>query len=157
LESFPSLSSNPSYAFELIKTELTIRQELGQPIQPAQWYARFPQWSGQLQEWFQSHAQLAESVPPDQATVEQSPPRQRKGPAAEPLFGLLFGRYQVLAQLGRGGMGVVYKTRDTVLGRVVAVKMIGSGFLAQAREVERFYREARAVAQLSHPHIVPFT
>src|SRR5262249_20319662 len=47
------------------------------------------------------------------------------------------------------------RARDTVLGRLVALKMIRAGVLARPEEVQRFYREARAAAQLSHPHIVP--
>jgi tRNA A-37 threonylcarbamoyl transferase component Bud32 len=66
-----------------------------------------------------------------------------------------FGPYVVIAELAHGGMGVVYKVRDSRLGRNVALKMIRSGGLAGAEEIERFTREYRAVAQLRHPHIVP--
>ncbi len=62
--------------------------------------------------------------------------------------------YEVLSELGRGGMGVVYKARHLGLGRVVALKMIRSGTGATAGEVERFRREAQALARLQHPNIV---
>jgi hypothetical protein len=66
-----------------------------------------------------------------------------------------FGPYQILAQLAHGGMGVVYRVRDTRLDREVALKVIRTGVLAADNEVDRFRREARAVAQLKHPHVVP--
>src|SRR5262249_20416100 len=66
-----------------------------------------------------------------------------------------FGKYDLLEQLAVGGMGVVYKARDTVLGREVALKTIRSGLLAQPEGVERFYHEARAAAHLHHANIVP--
>ncbi|MCI0638130.1 MAG: serine/threonine protein kinase [Gemmataceae bacterium] len=65
-----------------------------------------------------------------------------------------FGPYLVLDVLGRGGMGIVYRARDTVLGREVALKMIHGGHLAKPSYLERFYREAQAVAQLKHRHVV---
>ena len=66
----------------------------------------------------------------------------------------LANRYEVAAELGRGGMGVVYRARDPILNREVAVKLIGSAELTAEIE-ERFQREAQIVAQMDHPGIVP--
>jgi hypothetical protein len=66
-----------------------------------------------------------------------------------------FERYHILAELARGGMGIVYHALDSRLGREVALKVMRAGVLARPEEMERFDREARAIANLNHPHIVP--
>jgi len=68
-----------------------------------------------------------------------------------------FGRYEILTELGRGAMGVVYKARDPKINRVVAVKTISLAGQPAEEELEyreRFFREAEAAGRLSHPGIV---
>ena len=62
------------------------------------------------------------------------------------------GPYEILAPIGAGGMGEVYRGRDTRLDRTVAIKVIAGG-LATPQQRDRFQREARAISALSHPHI----
>src|SRR5437016_12874621 len=64
------------------------------------------------------------------------------------------GRYEILQEIGRGAMGVVFKGRDPLIGRAVAVKTITSGVAESADLLERLYREARAAGGLQHPNIV---
>ena len=67
--------------------------------------------------------------------------------------GVRLGAYEIVRLIGAGGMGEVYKARDTRLDRIVAVKVLPEHFATDAGRRERFEREARAVAALNHPHI----
>src|SRR5574341_2056988 len=64
------------------------------------------------------------------------------------------GRYEVTATLGEGGMGAVYEARDTLLGRNVAIKVMLPRYVANQQASQRFFREAQALARLSHPNIL---
>jgi len=64
------------------------------------------------------------------------------------------GRYQVVGELGRGGMGIVYKAKDTLLDRLVAYKVLPDSFQENPQALANFLREAKAAAKLNHPNIV---
>jgi len=70
--------------------------------------------------------------------------------------GARVGPYEVLAHLGSGGMGEVYRARDTRVGRLVALKVLSASHGASRAQLDRFQREATAIARLNHPHICTF-
>lgn len=67
--------------------------------------------------------------------------------------GARLGPYEIVAPIGAGGMGEVYRARDTRLDRDVAIKILPENFSADAHLRERFEREARAISSLNHPNI----
>src|SRR6476646_1854114 len=67
--------------------------------------------------------------------------------------GTRLGPYEILSALGEGGMGEVYRARDTKLDRAVAIKILPEAFEADAERIARFQREARTLASLNHPNI----
>src|SRR5688500_7278056 len=67
--------------------------------------------------------------------------------------GARLGSYEILAPLGAGGMGDVYRARDTRLGRTVAIKLLNAELSGDPVSRQRFEREARSLAALTHPHI----
>ena len=86
-------------------------------------------------------------------TSWQSPASMLFAAATELAPGDMVGHYQIVAMLGQGGMGVVYRARDTTLGREVAIKVLPDALAHDPDRLARFNREARLLASLNHPNI----
>src|SRR5271157_2581643 len=71
-----------------------------------------------------------------------------------PSFGAVIGKYRILARIGAGGMGEVYRARDDRLNREVAIKMILPAYGADPHSIRGFEQEARALAALNHPNLL---
>lgn len=131
--------------------------------------ARHPEFADELEEFFQNRDGLVRITAPVRLAMRSL--ESADGPAAATatvgfqgssadnaateFIVRSFGDYELLAELGRGGMGVVYKARQKSLHRLVALKMVRSDRLPSSADVQRFRREAAAVALLDHPNIAP--
>jgi WD40 repeat protein/predicted Ser/Thr protein kinase len=132
---------------ELVPLDADYRRLRGEPWGAADYLARFPDLDPSC-----LGNSLDAPVPMAAATV---PPRETLL-ASDPSGGVRsFGDFEGLEEIARGGMGVVYRARQRRLNRVVALKMILAGEFASPDAVQRFCDEAKNVARLDHPHIVP--
>jgi WD40 repeat protein len=114
--------------------------------------ARYPALRSELEAFFAAEDQvhtLSESIRADTPSANGV---TAVPPTAAPRS---FGDYELLEEIARGGMGVVFKARQVSLNRTVALKMVLAGDLASAGEVQRFRNEAEAAALMDHPNIVP--
>src|SRR6185503_18240994 len=85
--------------------------------------------------------------------LEPWPRQPCRSRAEATMIGRSLGPYQIVAKLGEGGMGAVYRATDTTLGRQVAIKVLPEAFAHDAERLARFEREAKTLASLNHPHI----
>lgn len=122
--------------------------EAGQALDREQLLARYPQFAAELAEFFAGE-QRVERV----AAPLRQPPRPAS--SIPDLTGTTIGDYELLGELGHGGMGVVYRARQKSPQRLVALKLARPGFPATPADEQRFRYEAEAAARLDHPNIVP--
>lgn len=158
LERFPELhdDEDDDFLIELLVEEHKFRRRRGDSVAIDDYVARFPEHEVRIRE-----AMLAAlaadtvdlSMPPLETTII-GPADAENRPEDVQRVPKQFGKYELLTEIARGGMGVVYKARQRDLDRIVALKMIRSGELADEEQVNRFLVEARAIANLSHPNIV---
>lgn len=141
--------------------------ESGQAPDRQDLLARHPELAAELAEFFQGQDQMDRLVRPlrdaslagqtmsrsdDLANATTLAPGEKRQAGTRISY---FGDYELIEEIARGGMGVIYRARQVSLNRIVALKMILAGQLASAAEVQRFHMEAEAAGNLDHPNIVP--
>ena len=148
-------------AVDLVYGEFLVREQMGEAASLDEYVARFPEFELQLGRQFELHRALASAENGDTlegTTWPDSPSLQpedrsncspRQCPANLSVEG-----YELLGELGRGGMGVVYKARQLRLDRLVALKVILAGEHAGAEHLARFRREGELLARIQHPNII---
>jgi WD40 repeat protein len=151
-------TTHPDAADALIAAYLDAAQA-GQPPDRAALLAEHPECADDLREFFADLDRfnaLATPLRQDPAATGAGGTLPPEATLADALSaGRILGDYELLGEIARGAMGVVYRARQRSLGRVVALKMILAGELASSAEVQRFRREAESAAALDHPNIVP--
>ncbi len=142
---------------EIIAAYLQAVEE-GQAPKREELLDRHPELAPELTEFFADHDQFKRVMSPFRGAVPTTQfftASSKSEPSPEGSVGRRFGEYELIGEIARGGMGVVFKARNARLDRTVAVKMILAGHLATSADVQRFRAEAQSVAQLDHPNIVP--
>ena len=152
LENHPVLARNDEAVLELIHAEVSTRNDMGQRPTLEEWEVRFPRLLPRMERIVSLRSVFDSEMPTltdsSAGTAEPRAPEQQQDGR------LRIGNYQILQEIGRGGMGVVYRARQANLSRIVALKMILAGEHAGLRERARLRNEAQAAAQLMHPNVV---
>ncbi len=142
-------------------------EDAGAAPERREWIERYPQFADELALFFGNQDEVSRVAAPlrparsrsgdtSRPSADHTPSGDRNpAHAVAPSAMRRVGDYELIEEIARGGMGVVYKARDVRLQRLVALKMILAGRLASVEDLERFRSEARAAAGLDHPHIVP--
>jgi WD40 repeat protein/serine/threonine protein kinase len=144
-------------ARELILIEVDLRRDAGEGPAIDEYRRRFPELELSAVEARAVDSLRAEPspfVPPGDRASEHLGIAAEGGASARDARPRRLGHFQLLKRVGVGGFGTVWRARDTRLDRVVALKVPHAHLIASPEEIARFYREARAIAQLRHPGIV---
>lgn len=145
-QSLTPSDASPEERLERVLAEYLRQMEQGAEADQQALLAAHPDLANDLREFFANQARMQHLM--------GARPAQAPHNGAAPAKLRYFGDYEILEEIAHGGMGVVYKARQTTLNRIVAVKMILAGQLANESDVKRFQAEAEAAANLHHPGVV---
>ena len=181
LERYPALRAKATAATELILAEYALRLRRGESPSSAEYLSRFPDYADLLRQRLaelsavpgSDDAEFAEGVQVETVATDRSAPTpvgvetaspakadalpesaQDPGGMASTASGAVVPGYEILGELGRGGMGVVYKARHCHLGKLVALKLLPASSQSSREAAVRFQREIKAVGALDHPNLV---